>query len=373
MNKLQNLPLREDLRGRSPYGAPMLDVPVRLNVNENTHPLPDELVEAIAAEVKKAIRQINRYPDREFTLLRQELAHYLGHGLSADHIWAANGSNEVLQQLFQAFGGPGRSVLTFLPTYSMYSILAAGSSTEFIAGQRAEDFSLSQELVLQEIRRHRPNILLLCSPNNPTGTALDLDLLAAAYDLMEKQGGILIVDEAYAEFAQDPSHTALTLLPGRPNLVVTRTMSKAFAFAGARLGYFAAAPQVADAVRLVRLPYHLSQLTQAAALAALRHRHLLLAAVSDIRFQRDRIVAAMRSWGLQPAVSDSNFVFFAGLKDEKAAWQALLADGILVRDNGIAGHLRVTAGTEAETTAFLNSLEKYLKNSGQLTKDCHQR
>ncbi len=361
LQQLNRLPIREDLRGRSPYGAPMIDVPVTINVNENTHPMPREVVEAIGREVHQAALNLNRYPDREFVTLREELAAYLGHGLSKENLWAANGSNEILQQLFQVFGGPGRSVMSFVPTYSMYPLLADGTNTEFIAGQRAEDFSLSAESAVEQIREHRPNIVVLCSPNNPTGTGLELAVVEAVYEAVAAYNGITIVDEAYAEFAQDPSQTALTLLEGRDNLVVTRTMSKAFALAGARVGYFAAAPAIADAVRLVRLPYHLSAVTQATALAALRHRGQLLANVEDIRAQRDRIVEKLTELGLKPAQSDSNFVFFGGLENEKEAWQALLDDGVLVRDNGIAGHLRVTAGTEEETTAFLTSLEKYLK------------
>ncbi|WP_188359765.1 histidinol-phosphate transaminase [Rothia aerolata] len=361
LQQLNRLPIREDLRGRSPYGAPMIDVPVTINVNENTHPMPREVVEAIGREVHQVALNLNRYPDREFVTLREELAAYLGHGLSKENLWAANGSNEILQQLFQVFGGPGRSVMSFVPTYSMYPLLADGTNTEFIAGQRAEDFSLSVESAVEQIREHRPNIVVLCSPNNPTGTGLELAVVEAVYEAVATYNGITIVDEAYAEFAQDPSQTALTLLEGRDNLVVTRTMSKAFALAGARVGYFAAAPAIADAVRLVRLPYHLSAVTQATALAALRHRGQLLANVEDIRAQRDRIVEKLTELGLKPAQSDSNFVFFGGLENEKEAWQALLDDGVLVRDNGIAGHLRVTAGTEEETTAFLTSLEKYLK------------
>lgn len=357
---LDALPLRDDLRGRSPYGAPMIDVPVTLNVNENTHPMPQDVIDAITRDVAQAAVTLNRYPDREFDTLREELASYLGHGLTPAHIWAANGSNEILQQIMQVFGGPGRSVMSFVPTYSMYPLLADGTNTAFIAGHRAEDYSLTKESAVQQIQDHQPNIVILCSPNNPTGTGLDLEVIEAVYEAVYAYGGIVVVDEAYAEFAQDRSKNALTLLPGRPHLIVTRTMSKAFALAGARLGYFAADPAVADAVRLVRLPYHLSAVTQATAVAALRHRTQLLANVDDIRSQRDRIVEHLTSLGLEPAVSDSNFVFFGGLKDEKAAWSYLLEQGVLVRDNGIPGYLRVTAGTKDETTAFLDHLTDYI-------------
>ena len=358
---LEALPLREDLRGRLPYGAPMIDVPVTLNVNENTHPMPQEVIDAITRDVAEAAVTLNRYPDREFDTLRAELANYLGHGLTPENIWAANGSNEILQQLMQVFGGPGRSVMSFAPTYSMYPLLADGTNTAFIAGTRAADYSLTAASAVEQIEEHKPSIVILCSPNNPTGTGLGLDVIEAVYDAVAAYNGIVVVDEAYAEFAQDRTQNALTLLPGRPNLVVSRTMSKAFALAGARLGYFAADPAVADAVRLVRLPYHLSAVTQATAIAALRHRTQLLANVDDIRAQRDRIVEHLTGLGLEPAVSDSNFVFFGGLKDEKAAWNYLLERGVLVRDNGIPGYLRVTAGTEAETSAFLDHLTDYVQ------------
>lgn len=357
---LNALPLREDLRGKSPYGAPQLEVPVTLNTNENTHPVPTEVQQAIVEEVSKAALNLNRYPDREFTELREELAAYLGQGLGPENLWAANGSNEILQQLMQAFGGPGRSVLSFVPTYSMYPILAAGTNTEFIAGQRAADFTLSPESAAAQVREHKPSIVILCSPNNPTGTALEDDVVDAVYQAGEASNSIVIVDEAYAEFARNPATTALSLLPGRPRLVVTRTMSKAFALAGARIGYFAAAAEIADAIRLVRLPYHLSAVSQATALAALRHRSSLLADVEDIKMQRDRIVDELKRLGLQPSESDSNFVFFGGDFDAPALWQELLSRGILIRDVGIAGHLRVTAGTEEETTAFLEAVETHL-------------
>lgn len=357
---LAALPLRENLRGLSPYGAPQLDVTVALNTNENTHPVPREVVAAIAESVAEAAVTLNRYPDREFTELRKRLAEYLGHGLSEANLWAANGSNEILQQLLQAFGGPGRTVMSFPPTYSMYPLLASGTDTRYLAGVRGEHFSLSADSAAAQVAEHRPNVVLLCSPNNPTGTALSLDVVQAVYAATESYGGMVVVDEAYAEFALAGTESALALLPGRPRLVVTRTMSKAFALAGARLGYLAAAPEVTDALRLVRLPYHLSAVSQATANAALQHCGVLLENVEDIKDQRDRIVDGLRELGLDPAVSDSNFVFFGGLADSHAVWQGLLERGVLVRDVGIPHHLRVTAGTEAETTAFLAALREVL-------------
>ncbi|MGX0671333.1 histidinol-phosphate transaminase [Kocuria marina] len=362
-DSLEALPLRDDLRGLSPYGAPQLEVRVALNTNENTHPVPEPVVRAITRRVTDTAASLNRYPDRDFTNLRTALASYLGHELTEDNLWAANGSNEILQQILQAFGGPERSVLSFVPTYSMYPLLALGTGTRFIAGERAEDFSLSAESAARQVREHAPNIVFLCSPNNPTGTALGLDVVEAVYEAGEDRNTIVVVDEAYAEFARFGTPSALTLLPNRPRLIVTRTMSKAFALAGARLGYFAADRSVADAIRLVRLPYHLSSVTQATALAALEHHETLLGTVEDIKLQRDRIVDELKRLGLTPAESDSNFVFFECGGDAHAMWQGLLDQGVLVRDVGIPGHLRVTAGTDAETTAFLEAVESYLARS----------
>lgn len=358
--RLSQLPLRDDLRGQHPYGAPQLDVPILLNVNENTFGVPADAREAILSAVASELEGLNRYPDREFTTLRQELAAYLGHGLVEENLWAANGSNEVLQQVLQAFGGPGRSVMGFPPTYSMYPLLASGTGTAYLAGNRAADYALSAESAAAQVRHHGPNIVFLCSPNNPTGTALGLDVVKAVYEAGETTQTMVVVDEAYAEFAHDGTPSALSLLPGRPRLLVSRTMSKAFALAGARLGYMAAAAEVTDALRLVRLPYHLSAITQATAVAALRNATSLLANVERIKIQRDRIVEGLAVLGLSPAPSDSNFVFFGGLEKPHEVWEALLAQGVLIRDVGIPGHLRVTAGTEAETTAFLDGLRGIL-------------
>ena len=365
LERLNRLPLRTNLRGLRPYGAPQLDVPILLNVNENTHGVPDDVRAAITEAVSAAAAGLNRYPDREFTELREALAQYLGHGLGAENIWAANGSNEVLQQILQAFGGPGRTALGFPPTYSMYPLLASGTDTEYIVGTRAADYGLSAESAARQVRELQPNIVFLCSPNNPTGTGLGPDVVEAVYDAGEASQSIVIVDEAYHEFAHDGTPSALALLPGRERLIVSRTMSKAFALAGARLGYMAAAPEVADALRLVRLPYHLSAITQATALAALRHRVALMADVADIKRQRDRIVSELTRMGLKPAASDSNYVFFGGLENPHEVWQGLLEAGVLIRDVGIPGHLRVTAGTETETTAFLETLERILNRHGQ--------
>ena len=354
MTSLNDLPLRDNLRGLTPYGAPQLHVPVALNVNENTHGVPAEVAHDIVAALAVAVTTVNRYPDREFTELRDSLSRYLGHDLTRGNIWAANGSNEVLQQVLQAFGGPGRSVLGFAPTYSMYPLLASGTGTRWVAGGRDEGFELSPATAVEWVNRVSPDLVFLCSPNNPTGTPLSLETIAAVYDATD---GIVVVDEAYSEFGADAAPTALSLLPGRERLLVSRTMSKAFAFAGVRVGYLAADPAVTDALRLVRLPYHLSALTQAAAVAALAHTPAMLAMVDDIRGQRERIVSELARLGYSPLRSASNFVLFGGVEDPRGTFEALLAAGILVRDVGIPGHLRVSAGTEAETTAFLDALE----------------
>lgn len=353
VTSLAELPIRDDLRGRTPYGAPQKTVPVALNVNENTHPVPDDVAADIVARVAAAVGGVNRYPDREFTALREAFAQYLGHGLGAENIWAANGSNEVLQHILQAFGGPGRSLLGFSPTYSMYPLLASGTGTAWIGAARDADFELSPETAAAEIRRHDPDVVIFCSPNNPTGTPLGIATIEAAY---EASRGIVVVDEAYAEFLPEGEPSALSLLPGRPRLLVSRTMSKAFAFAGARVGYLAADPAAIDALRLVRLPYHLSAITQAAALGALAHAGEMLAMVGEIRSQRDRLVAELARLGYAPHRTGSNFVLFGGVDDPGAIFEGLLERGILIRDVGIPNHLRVTAGTETETTAFLEAL-----------------
>lgn len=363
------LPLRHDLRGASAYGAPQLDVPVRLNTNESSHPVPAAVVEALVAAVADAAPHLNRYPDRELTALREDLARYLtgtsGVALTAEQVWAGNGSNEVLQHLLQAFGGPGRVALGFTPAYSMHPIISHGTGTGWVDGHRpgsGEDpFDLTAAAAAAQAADVDPDVVFLCSPNNPTGTALGLDVVTAVHDAAP--GAVVVVDEAYAEFARPGTPSALTLLEGRRRLVVTRTMSKAFAFAGARVGYLAADPAVTAAMRLVRLPYHLSSLTQAAARAALAHTDALLGSVEDIKAQRDRIVDGARRLGLLPVPSDANFVLVGGFGDEKAAWQGLLEAGVLVRDVGLPGHLRLTAGTGTETTTLLEALEGVLDRS----------
>ena len=353
--------LRPDLRGRTAYGAPQLDVPVCLNTNENSHAVPPEVVSAVLAALAEDVPGLNRYPDREFTALRQALAAYLhrqsGVALPVGALWAGNGSNEVLSHVVQAFGGPGRTALGFTPSYSMHPIISETLGTTWVDGRRDEDtFDVTPESAARQAREHRPSLVFLTSPNNPTGTALSFDTVGAVLEAAPQ--ALVVVDEAYAEFARPGTPSALTLLEGQPRLVVTRTMSKAFAFAGGRLGYLAADPHVVDALRLVRLPYHLSTPTQTIARVALEHADVMLATVEDIKAQRDRIVAELAALGARPLPSDANFVLFGGIADEKALWRALLDEGVLVRDVGIAHHLRVTAGTDSETGAFLDAMSR---------------
>ncbi|MGZ8743312.1 MAG: histidinol-phosphate transaminase [Nocardioides sp.] len=352
------LPLREELVGVEPYGAPQLDVPVALNVNENPYGPSEAVVADVAASVAEAARTLNRYPDREFTELRGALAAYLGHGVDAEQVWAANGSNEVMLQLLQAFGGPGRVAVSFAPTYSMYPEYARDAMTGWVVGHRESDFSLDVEHAVSVIKEHRPTVVLLPSPNNPTGTALPLDTVAAVCEAVGD--GVVVIDEAYGEFRRAGTPSALELLPTTPNLVVSRTMSKAFALAGARLGYLAASPEICDALRVVRLPYHLSAVTQAVALAALRHTDELLGRVDDLRVERDATVAWLREQGLEVADSDANFALFGKFADRHAVWQALLGDGVLIRETGPDGWLRVSIGTPDEMAAFRAALTDVL-------------
>ncbi|MGN6781300.1 MAG: histidinol-phosphate transaminase [Marmoricola sp.] len=352
-------PLREELRGVAPYGAPQLDVPVQLNTNENPYPPPAEVVVDIAAEVAGAARRLNRYPDRDFPALRAALADYLaaesGVRVGVDHLWAANGSNEVMLHLLQAFGGPGRTAMSFAPTYSMYPEYARDTHTGWVQGRRHEDFSFDLDHAGALIAEHRPSVVLLPSPNNPTGTALPHDVIGEVATLVGD--GVLVIDEAYAEFRRAGTPSALELLAEHPNLVVTRTMSKAFAAAGLRLGYLAADPRICDALRVVRLPYHLSATTQAVAVAALRHADVLLAQVGALREERDRVVDWLRGRGFEVADSDANFVLFGHFDNRHATWQALLDHGVLVREVGPEGWLRVSIGTPDEMKAFETALE----------------
>ncbi|WHU49090.1 histidinol-phosphate transaminase [Gordonia sp. L191] len=350
---VDELPLRDNLRGKSAYGAPQLTVPVVLNTNENPHPPSAALIADVAESVRVAAAELHRYPDRDAVALRTELAEYLsratGVRLSVENLWAANGSNEILQQLLQAFGGPGRTALGFVPSYSMHPIISDGTTTMWLEAKRNADFSLDVDYAIGEVAARRPDVVFLTSPNNPTGASIPNAGLRA---IVEAAPGIVIVDEAYGEFSEQPSATELIEeFPAK--VVVSRTMSKAFAFAGGRLGYLAASPAIVEALQLVRLPYHLSVLTQASARAALRHGDETLSGVATIIAERKRVVAELAAAGFEVVDSDANFVLFGRFADASASWQRYLDDGVLIRDVGIPAHLRVTVGLRGENDVFL--------------------
>ncbi|MDO4928371.1 MAG: histidinol-phosphate transaminase [Corynebacterium sp.] len=355
---LADLSLRPELRGESAYGAPQLTVPIRLNTNENPYAPSPALQEELAAVIAKHAGELNRYPERDAVALRKALAAYVskqtGVAVSFENIWAANGSNEILQQLLQAFGGPQRKVLGFQPSYSMHPILSKGTHTEFINCPRNEHFNIDVEAALAAIAEHQPDVVFITTPNNPTGGITPLEDIAR---ITEAAPGIVIVDEAYAEFSAAPS--ALELVAQYPSkLVISRTMSKAFDFAGARLGYFVAHHAFIEAVMLVRLPYHLSVLSQLAAEVALAHSGDTLATVATLAAQRDEVAARLRELGYAVIPSEANFIFFGSFHDQHEIWQQFLDEGVLIRDVGIPGWLRVTIGLPEENVAFLAAAEK---------------
>ena len=354
---LADLPLRPELVGQVPYGAPQLDVPVCLNVNETPYPPSSAIAHDMGRTIQHLASRVNRYPDREATALRQDLARYLGFGLRAENIWAANGSNEVMTHLLQAFGGPGRKVLSFAPTYSMYPEYARNTLTAYVAARRRDDFTLTAADILSAIDQHRPDLVILTTPNNPTGTTLPASVLE---EVLEGTDAVVIVDEAYQEFTELPEDSACALLSRFGRLVVSRTMSKAFAFAGGRVGYLAAAPAIVDACRIVRLPYHLSAQTQALARVALRHAPEMLENVTELRLQIQELQSWLRGRGLDVVPSQANFCLFGRFVNRHAVWQGLLDRGVLIRETGPDGYLRVSAGTPEEMAAFRTALGEVL-------------
>ena len=356
---LAELPLRPELVGEQPYGAPQLDVPVMLNVNENPFPPSPRVRQQMASAILEMARTVNRYPDREAYELRKDLARYLGFGLGADQIWVGNGSNEVMTHLLQAFGGPGRTLLTFTPTYSMYPEYARNTHTRYVTVPRRRDFSVDAELVLAAVEEHHPDMVLLCTPNNPTGTQTPVSVIQ---EICQQVDCLVIVDEAYQEFTEVPDDSALALLPSCGRLIVSRTMSKAFAMAGGRVGYLAAAPAVVDACRIVRLPYHMSAQTQALARVALANTREMLGQVEVLREQCQLIQEWLRNRGLQVVPSQANFCLFGRFTDRHAVWADLLERGVLVRETGPAGYLRVSAGSPDEMAIFRDSLTEVLPN-----------
>ncbi len=362
-HSLSDLPLRPELAGVEPYGAPQLDVDVLLNVNENPYPPSEELRARLAEAVAVAAADVNRYPDREAWALRTDLARYLGHGLGPENLWAANGSNEAMTHVLGAFAGPGRSAMTFTPSYSMYPEYARNTHTAWLTAPREPDFSIDVDAATAAIADAQPDVVLLTTPNNPTGTATPLETIEA---ILEVAPRMVVVDEAYQEFVRAGTRSACELLPAHPRLIVSRTMSKAFAFAGGRLGYLAASAAVVDACRIVRLPYHLSALTQAAARVALASSEELLGGVEALRNERDALVGWLREQGLEVAETDANFALFGRFVDRHAVWQGLLDRGVLIRETGPAGWLRVSAGTPSEMAAFRSALLEVLADSRSL-------
>jgi len=346
---MRPLPLRADLVGETPYGAPTDAVPVRLNVNENPYPPPAAVVADMAAELARALPELNRYPDREAGQLRAALAAYVGRGMTAANVWAANGSNEVMVQILSAFAGPGRSVLSFAPTYSMYPVYARDTMTAYRVADRATDHSIDFAVVHREVAAEPPAVTVVASPNNPTGTALSTAEVVQLHEAVSADG-ILIIDEAYGEFSTGPS--ALDLVPELDRLIVVRTLSKAFGLAGLRLGYAVTSADIVDALRIVRLPYHLSATTQATAAAALRHCDVLLAPVAEVVAERQQQAEWLRGRGVPVADSHGNFVFIGPLPDSRGVFTRLLEQGVLVRETVVPGYLRVSIGTPAENEAF---------------------
>lgn len=355
------LPLRIDLAPLTPYGAPQLPAETSLNTNENPYPPSPAMVQAISREVARVSATLNRYPDRDANELRSKLGIYINESANTHfdikNIWAANGSNEIIQSIFLAFGSA--TALGFTPSYSMHPLIAKVTGTDWISGARNLDFSFNLELAVKEIRTHKPALTFITTPNNPTGDAITLGEIAALADVVRAHRGLLIVDEAYAEFSTETS--AVTLIEKNPHVLVIRTMSKAFAFAGVRIGYLVADPTVVDAMMLVRLPYHLSSLTQAAGVVALDHRSELLASVASLVNSRDAMTKTLNSMGLTTVASAANFILFTGFKlSSKQLWQGLLDRGVLIRDVGLSSYLRVTIGNEAENKVFITALNELL-------------
>ena len=346
---------RPRLRDVDPYVSPQLDVAARLNTNECPYPLPPEFADDLARTVADV--PLNRYPDGRALRLREELAGRAGN--SVEGTWVANGSNEILTELLLAYGGPDRTAMTFEPTYLLYSRLAWVTHTRHISCHLAPPWSIGNSEI-DAARDARPDIVFVCSPNNPTGNSQAVEAVDRLAESLPRS--LVIVDEAYIEFG---GKTAQELIGTRTNLVIVRTFSKAFALAGARIGYCLAAPGVVEDLERVRLPYHLSSLTQAAGLAALRHATAATALIDAVRRERDRILTALAAVpGIEVFPSDANFVLFRPPPGRPASevWRALLERGVLVRDltSVVPQGLRVTAGTSSEVELFLNALREVL-------------
>lgn len=350
------VPVRPDLADLDPYGAPQLDVPVRLNTNETAEPPPPGYLDVVAERIRAL--ELNRYPDRPHTRLRELLGARVG--LPVGRVWAANGSNEVLAQLLQAYGGPGRRVATVRPGYSMYPVLARVTMTELVEVDLDDDFGWTDTTV-RDLAAASPDVVLVANPNNPTGLPVDVARIREVHDAVP--GALVVVDEAYVEFSADGSGdavSAVALLDELPRLVVSRTFSKAFRLAGLRLGYLYGPDWVVDDVRRVRLPYHLDAIKQVAAEVALEQEDAFLDHRGRVAAERDRVADGLQALGgVRVWPSAANYLLFR-VDDATAVFDGLLAHGVLVRDFStrprLGGCLRVTIGTRAENDAFLAAL-----------------
>lgn len=347
--------LRDDLSALEGYHSAQVDVEVRLNTNESPFTMPPGFAAALEARIGAI--ELNRYPDRSASALRSRLAGL--HGVSPSEIFVANGSNEVLQSILLAFGGPGRSALVFEPTYALHSHIARVTGTDVLVAERGPDFALIASEVAAAVADAAPDVVFLCSPNNPTGGVDDLEVVEAA---IEASAGLVVVDEAYGQFA---AHSALDLRrqPGLEQLVVVRTFSKTWALAGARVGYLVAHPAVVSGCEVVALPYHLSALTQAAGEVALDFSDEMERKVGLLIEQRGRVEAALRELDVDVWPSSANFILFRPRRREgHQVWQDLVERSVLVRDcsswDRLDGCLRVTIGTEEENQRFIEAVRE---------------
>lgn len=358
MLAVTRVPVRDDLRALEGYHSPQVDVRVRLNTNESPAEPPAAWRDAFAAELSRV--QWHRYPDRAATELRAEIARL--HGVEPGQVFAANGSNEVLQTLLLTFAGPGRSVATFEPTYQLHGHIARLTGATVVETERAADFSLDLSAALAAVAEHRPIVTFLCSPNNPTGLVEPRANVDAVLQAVVALGGLLVVDEAYGQFAD---WSALELVHDDTPLVVTRTFSKTWSMAGARLGYLVGPQWVVDELDKVVLPYHLDAAKQIAGRLALRYADEMEQRVAGVVAERDRIARAFDDLPVDHFPSGANFILFrprhfAG----RQAWQGLVDRSVLVRDCSswprLDDCLRITIGTPDENDAFLAALREVL-------------
>ena len=349
------LGVRDDLLDLAPYVAQQVTARFRMNTNEFPYPPPAELVEEVTEQMKAT--ELNRYPDKNASRLTKALSEYLE--WQEEGLWIANGSNEVFLHLFLAFGGPGRKSMTFEPTYSLHSLIPKITGTTVVQSMRNEELAIDLDEAVKAIRAERPDIVVVCSPNNPSGACEPLGVVRA---LIEESTGLVVVDEAYGEFAP-PDESVRPLLNDYPNLVVVKTFSKAWRLAGVRIGYLLGNPLLATEMARVRLPYHLSSLTQLIGEAAIRHVGATLEVVDKITAERDRLAIELQAMGIRAFHSHANFVLFQ-VDDAPGFWEGLLSRGVLVRNYaaqpGLEDCLRVTAGLPEETDAFLQAAREVM-------------